>query len=891
MATWLQNWISGRHKAPLAEPDSEMNSSTSATTTPAPELGNSGQVYQPHPGIFDEMLAADGSVRNGWGPLASWFTNTDPASQLSCAQKIERLVFENFSDPQRGRQLWHLDLIPLVLDRPEWSRIAAAASQRARLYNALLADLYGEQSVFSKGILPPTLVMSDMSYLRPLHGVLPDGGHLTFLALDFARDPQGNWRIIDTHTETPAGHGFALANRMVVAEVFGSLFRQTRATRIGQFYQDLTDDILRRAKGDNPTIAVLAPGPTDAAFVGHSYMARYMGQMRVEGSDLRVVGNRVYLKTVDGLKKIDLLVRAIEGHRADPLELSPDGFDGPVGLVEACRQNSSLMINALGTAVVENRGLSGYLPALSRHFLGEDIALNDSPRIWLGERFAREQVLASLGEYIIHDAQEGTGSPGQAAQGRSVLNLSPEARTRLEDDIRFNGQKLVAECPVGFSTAPAWTPDGLRPEPYALRVFVASIDGEFQVMPGGLALTVDSGATVALSSTQARSRDVWITTDDSLQPTVSLIKIAAQHSTTVQRHAIQLQSRVADNLFWLGRYCERADGILRIVRQTLQRSTADLLAMPSSYRPFAALRRLVEQDEVEGFDFATAAAQSDSSAIWLNEICSNKARSLGLPVTFKNIQNIAVQCRDRLSEDSWRILTSLDSEPLSCLMPAKDAPTQLHPIDTLLPSNALDIIESADALIERLAAFAGMSHENMTRNTGWLFMDLGRRIERAKQLSELLLALLDKVEDEDTENDDLLFVLQTADSYITFRSRYRFAPEASLVLDLLVIDETNPRSLAYQLSMISEHIAQLPKSADDAVRAPDQRLALEILTKVRLADAGELAEVDAKDNRTNLRALLETIIAELPHLTELVSRQYFSLADEQPQRLHPQSEN
>ena len=306
---------------------------------------------RPYPnleGVFDEMVGTGQTPRAAWDPLYSWFMENDATRQTIYARRIERLLFEHFFDPQRGRHGWRLDLTPLVIDADTWATIEKAAVQRAALFNYLLADLYGAQTVISDGVLPATLIHSDMSFLRPLHGLSHGNHHLTFLALDFARDPAGNWRIIDTHTETPAGHGFALANRMVIAEVFDDLFRRANATRIGPFYQALKNDLMQRAGSEDPLIAVLAPGPQDSAFVGHAFMARYMGQKRVQGSDLRVVGNRVYLKTIDGLKRIDLLVRAIEGHKADPLELAEDGFDGPVGLVEACRQNPEIMVNALG---------------------------------------------------------------------------------------------------------------------------------------------------------------------------------------------------------------------------------------------------------------------------------------------------------------------------------------------------------------------------------------------------------------------------------------------------------------------------------------------------------------------------------------------------------------
>lgn len=864
---------------PGSETGHEMNTSNTVLSAPASADLN----YRAIPGVFDEMLGGAGTIGPAWQACAAWLAQSTPADQLADAQKIERLVFENFFDPQRGRQPWRLDLVPLILDQSTWSLVERAAVQRAQLYNHILADLYGPQTVLSEGLIPTALVHNDASFLRPLHGVHPSHGHLTFLALDFARDAKGNWRIIDTHTETPAGHGFALANRMVLAEVAGDLFRKSSALRIGPFYQGLIDDLLSRPMVDEPVLAVLAPGPNQSSFVGNSFMARYMRQKRVEGSDLRVVGNRVYLKTVDGLQKIDLLIRAIEGHRADPLELAPDGFDGPAGLVEACRQHPDIIVNALGTAVVENRGLSGYLARLSQKFLGEELVLPDTQRLWLGEPRARHEVLANFDQYIIHSAQEGTGSPGEAALGRSVLNIDETGRAALEADIRFNGAGLVAERPVGFSTAPAWTPQGIKPEHYALRVYVGSIGGNFAVMPGGLALTVDAGSTVALTSTEARSRDVWVVGEDRQMPNISLKRMALKDAR-VQRKSQALESRVADNLYWLGRYCERADGTLRIMRQALQRSAADLLTVSASQRPNKALRTILEQDRAGEHNNPSPSAKPETLWRLLSELCTDPRKVHGLPATFGNIRNIAVQCRDRLSEDSWRILSGLSAEPIANQLPPQTLDKDALP--GALAARSIDIIEAAENLLDRLAAFSGMSHENMTRNRGWAFLDLGRRIERTLQLATLLLALFESPEGEDFDSDDMVFALQSADSFITFRSRYRFAPQLHLVLDLLVIDELNPRSLAYQLTTISDHIAQLPKSSDDAARTPEQRLALDLLTKVQLVDVEELASVGANGQRVALQELLCELVSELPNLSALISRHYFSLTDERPQRLH-----
>ncbi len=319
------------------------------------------------PGTYDEMMAADGSVRPQYEPVAAFIQRAGLAGSGARFERLQRRIVENgltldsFSDPNNIEQPWRLDLIPLVIAEAEWRQLEAAAIQRANLNNAILADLYGKQSLFDQRMLPPQLVFDDPAFLRPMHGH-QGADQIMFMAIDCARDASGRWRILDTHAETIAGHGYALANRVVVADVNADLFRACNVVRISTFYQDLAYELARRTGLDAPSIAILAPDPDQETYLSHAYMARYLGYLLLQGSDLRVANEKVFHKTLAGLQQIDLLVRAVEAANTDPLELNPNGFDGPAGLVQAVRANPNLMANALGSAVIENRGLAGFLP-------------------------------------------------------------------------------------------------------------------------------------------------------------------------------------------------------------------------------------------------------------------------------------------------------------------------------------------------------------------------------------------------------------------------------------------------------------------------------------------------------------------------------------------------
>jgi uncharacterized circularly permuted ATP-grasp superfamily protein/uncharacterized alpha-E superfamily protein len=832
--------------------------------------------YRASAGAYDELIAPDGSVREHWRPLVAALERLGPSATSAASERIQRRIVENgltldsFSDPLQADQPWKLDFVPLILPDAEWQALAKAAIQRARLGEALLADLYGPQKVLSEGILPPELIFSDPSFLRPLHGMAGDvPPRLFFMAMDVARGHTGAWHVIDTHAETIAGHGYALANRIVLAEVSPRLFRDCNVRRLSQFYQDIATGLAMRAGVDYPTIAILGPDPDDDTYLSHAYMARYLGYQLLQGSDLRVVGGKVFHKTLAGLQSIDLIVRAVAAASADPLELDPNGFDGPPAFVQAVREKPGLVANALGTAIIENRGLGPFQSKLMAHLLGEAPLIADANRTWLGDPAAREALFANPGDALLREAFEGPARPGHARLGQDLSAMTPEHRAELEAEVALNGARYVAEHPVEFATMPSWSAGRLRPRPYAVRIFVAHSGDGYTVMPGGLALAIDSGAAVALSSQSAESHDVWISSTEPQGPHFSRWRLSEEESQ-VQRLGTRLPSRVADNMFWLGRYVERADWTLRVMRNALHRGEEDLRPVRRTDAAENALDTLIMKGRTPGiaggeYDGADIAPTLEKR---VETLFAGANMPYGIRTTFQHIRRVARQSRDRLSADAWRVLGGLTIAHNPAIDPSSD------------------LVDRLDRRITQLAAFNGLMHENMTRNYGWLFLDLGRRIERAQQIAELLRSLLIRPNGEVDETERLAFLLETTDSFMTYRARYRFAPTFPLVLDLLMIDEMNPRGLAFQLLRIADHIADFPKASLDAVRTPEQRLALELLTLVRLADLDSLRSISEDGRRAALGKLLDKLIGGLPDLSDIVSRRYFSLTEELPHRVH-----
>lgn len=830
---------------------------------------------------YDELIGPDGAVRPQWQSLLNGLGALGADGRAERTERLNMRVRETgiahdlFADPSQTAQPWRIDFVPLIISAADWRQLERAMLQRVRLFEAILADVYGPQTLMASGQIPPALVFNDPSFLRACHGITPQGGHLQFFAADIARGPDGQWRVIDTHAETPAGIGYALANRMVHTRVADEMFNACNALRLAPFFQALQSGLAKRLNRADPSIALLTPGPHHNDFFSHAYLARYLGFLLVEGGDLRVVNERVFLKTLEGLKPIDLIVRSVAGSGSDPLELDGNSFLGPVGLVQAVRRQPDLVVNSLGAAVAENRGLGTYLPNLARNLLGEELAIPDGPKWWLGDAAARAHVLANLDQYVIRPAHEDTARPGRAVPGRDPSRLSAEERAALAISIGRHGATLVAEQKVGFGTTPSLGPDGLVAKPYALRLFVALGPGGPMVMPGGLAMTVDPTAAVALNAPDGESRDVWVVSDGAVPPFVSLWKPTIE-AAQIQRSRSprELPSRAADNLFWLGRYVERADWTLRVLRNALGRLEGDAMGLRHELGVVRkAMEALLDKDPSNRLprgkaatDAISPARDADDVRRLANELMTSPSHAFGLPQTLAHLHRIAGLVRDRLSQEAWRTLNRFH------VLPGwRTAATPLSIGETL------DLLDSGIGI---LAAFNGLMHENMTRNFGWSFLDMGRRLSRALQLSDVMLPVFERAESEDAEAASLLFLLELADSFITYRSRYRLTPIVPLVLDLLLLDETNPRSLAYQLAALSQHVDQLPRSGEE--RIEESRLLLSLLTEVRVTNANELAEVAPDGTRIRLKALLREQQAVLPELSNALGRRYFALIEKEP---------
>lgn len=810
---------------------------------------------------YDELLTAEGVMRPQYTRLIEDLARLgryDLKHRSDVARRIvheQGITYNVYGDARGMERPWQLDPVPFMLSASEWQGLETALVQRATLINKVLSDCYGDQDLIRSGWLPPALVFAQPDFLRPCHGVRPpQDTFLHLYAADLARSPDGRWWVISDRTQIPTGAGYALANRLVTSRVLPESFRDCQVQRLASFFRELQTSLAQLAsrRTDNPRVVLLTPGPYNETYFEQGYLARYLGYSMVEGQDLTVRDNRVFLKTLSGLEPVDVILRRVDDDFCDPLELRSDSMLGVPGLAEAFRAGNVAVANSLGSGLLQSPAFMAFLPGLCKHVLGEELKIPSVATWWCGQQKAEDYVLKHMDDLFVKPAFR------SHLKGMSPERGMTEAeREALQRRIAIQPHLFVAQERVELSTAPMWNGEKLVPSPMTLRVYlVATADG-YKVMPGGL-VRVASGTEGKFVTMQkgGSSKDAWVLSEKPVEG-VSLLHTAGQE-VELRRVGNNLPSRLADNFFWLGRYCERADSTARLLRSALNRFNPE-----STGSTLPVLMPVLKTLEAQG-QLQTPAPEKKTTAEALEaELLAaifDPLRSGSLRRIADHLQRLATMLRDRTSNDVWRVLSELDDR-LS--LPAT-APVVL----------AGDAIGVLNQTVIGLAAFNGLARENMTKAQGWRFIDIGLRIERAIYLCTLLR---DVLRSDEADNPSVLeAVLEVADSTITYRSRYNLLPHIAAVFDLLILDDTNPRSLIFQLSQLQKHFDRLPIEQQSAQLSVGERVLLECTTRVRLMDPNELAQLKTGWEKSAAAQLLTDTLNSLPKLSEAIAVSYFA---------------
>lgn len=793
--------------------------------------------YDRLPGVHDEFVDASGSPRAHWREFLNALSRIEDEQIerrfASADRHIRDLGVSYRVYGETNERSWPLSHVPLLIPERDWREIAAGIRQRAELMERVLADLYGDARLVAEGALPAAAVTGSPDFMRPMRGVKPPGGKwLRLYAADIGRGPDGRWWVLGDRAQAPSGSGYALENRLVLSRAFPTLYRDMNVQRLAPFFREFRNSLSSSATRSDPRICLLTPGPYSQTYFEQAYLARYLGILLVEGDDLTVQDGEVHVRTIAGLKRADVIWRRVDADWCDPLEANAASRLGAPGLMQAIRNGTVTVANMPGSGLIESRALLGFMPALCRRLLGEDLRMPNIATWWCGQESERAQVLSRLDELVVAGAFSDHVPGGRQ---RSLLggDLDAAARARLEEDIARRAVDYVGQEIVQLSTTPVWDNGKLTPRPFTLRVYAAATEDGWEIMPGGFCRVSGRADARAVSMGEGvQSADVWVLADKPVEMTTLL---PSGDSVKIRRLLGNLPSRAADNLFWLGRYMERAEATLRLIRCYCSRVMDPDSMTGGGRQSTGRLARVLIAWGAVAPEMAEGTSAETAAAALFEKKQIGSAVSLAVAA-----QRAAGVIRERLSPDAWQLLNALEKR-LSASAPAA------------LPET--EAFDHADAALRIIAALSGLFQENTNRVAGWRFLDMGRRVERAINTCRFARTFADK--DATAENLDVL--LDLIDSQITYRSRYLVGVALAPVRDMVLLDTFNPRSVAFQTDRVNEHLATLPVLREDGIMEAPRRLALKLVSDLAVEDAEQIDSNKILGFEQRLMALAEAI--------------------------------
>lgn len=827
-------------------------------------------------GHFDELRGneafADGQLRPAWKRFfdtlgVAGFRDLDRRAEIVRRQiEDDGITYNVYSEGAGPARPWSLHLLPFIIEEHEWTEIERGIAQRAGLLESIVADAYGPQQLLREALLPPALVLGHPGYLRPMVGVTPTGGsYLQIIAFDLARAADGRWWVVSQRTQAPSGLGYALQNRLTIARLFPDAFRELRVQRLASAYRRLLDTLTRLAPHDAPTIVVLTPGPWNETYFEHAYLARYLGLPLVEGADLSVRDEHVYLKSLHGLKPVHGILRRLDDVFCDPLELRHDSTLGIPGLLQAVRAGNVQIANALGAGFLESPALAGFLPAIARRAGIPSLALPSLASWWCGEAAARQSALADLGAAVIKPTY-----PTSDVDAVIVAHTSRQEMDALRARIEATPELYTVQSFLPLSEVPTWSDGRLMPRGAMLRVIaISGEEGRWHVLPGGLTRIAGADLQVVSMQRGGSSLDTWVLTNGPVDE-FSMLP-APLTATEIANRRRPVSSRAAENLFWMGRYSERAEWNLRLARTTLTWLSGQEVAPPPL---LLSLARMAEGRGLvpDGVPAPTLASRVFERTLLAN-LASDTASSLASNLLA--LQHAAAQIRDRLSNEHWRLIAEAHDEFVA------DIRNRATGVDL----SSVEAIGALENLALRLSAITGAQTDRMTRDDGWRLLTIGRQIERLSASASALAEAFDS--GVVTQNAGFELLLGLFDSTITYRSLYQRQQEIAPLIGLLVFDGENPRALACVLGILERELARLPGATAEHRELIDQ-LRPALASVPSTAAESMLEQLSTRDAAGGYSAMVQRALqldAAARGLSDEIGRRFFSLSHDTYQSL------
>ncbi len=826
-------------------------------------LANPVPQYQPLAGAYDELLDGRGAPREKYKFILNSYQEIGEHELLQRRKELSRLLKENgvtynvYGGDAARERLWSLDLMPFLMESSEFSALERGLVQRGELLNALFKDLYGPRRALMEKIIPPEVVFAATGYLRPCYNLYQERPReLLMFSSDLARRADGTFVVIGDRTQAPSGTGYALENRIALSRVFPSLYRDSEVHRVAIFFRTLRKSLTALVKNSpnrEPVVVLLTPGPENETYFEHVFLAGYLGYTLAQATDLTVRNNRVFIKTVEGHQQVDVIFRRTDDVFMDPLELKGDSLLGIPGLIQVIRNGNVAVGNPLGAAVLENRSLAAFFPELCRYYLAEQLILPNAGTYYLGNEQHMAQVEGQLQNYVIKPALRHV-----ASQHIYPARMSGHELADFMLKLRAKPQNYIAQEIVTGSSVPVFDSHGaLKAGKCVIRTFQVASESGYQVMPGGLArVSTKTDELVVTNQSGAGSKDIWILASEP-QKDVSLLR-ADLAATRISRKATGgVPSRIADNIFWMARYAERAENLSRLLKNVIACITQ--IEDSAGAEDIAKLLKMVTHVTAEypGFLGDDAADLLQHPEKELGRLIYDSSTRGSVRYNILSLIRASRNLRESLSDDMRRVISQLEATPYASMVLSVQ---HAHLFDVVI----------------YLSSISGLSQENMSREVGWHFLELGRRIERATFSLRVLKAYLvlgnlyDKFM---VEN-----LLNINDIRITYTRRYRHRIETDSVLDILLYDETNPRSLGYQLARIRDAVPMLPARSEGS-RPATEKAALKLYTAYRVTDIREIFSAENANER--LAPWLDTLSAGLEELHTSITETYFTYVEEQ----------
>lgn len=827
---------------------------------------------------YEELLTKDLKIKPDWERLLNNLITIGSKELISKQADIDWLLEENgvtynvYNDPKGLNRPWNLNIVPFIIHQNEWNTIEKGVKQRSEILNLILTDIYGKRELLAKGIIPPEVIYAHRGFLRSCDQIQYNTSkQLLIHAADLARGPDGQMWVVNDRTQAPSGMGYALENRFSISRTVPEIFSDINVKQPSQFFKDLNGLLLNAASTnkENPTIVILTPGPHNETYFEHSYLSSFLGLPLVKGNDLIVRYGKLWMKSLIGLKQVDVILRRVDDVFVDPLELREDSYLGIAGLLEVVRLQNVAIVNPVGSGILENPALIPFMANICKFFLDEDLLLPQIASWWCGQEKERNYVLTHLPSLVIKKIDR----PNRERIFFCEF-LSKKELNELKIEILANPYKFVAQERIHFSSAPNFTKGQLEPRHIVCRSFSIAKGNGYSVMPGGLVRVAANREELIVSNQRGgTSKDFWIATD---KPQHNIQQYSWQKSSSSESYGLEdVPSNTAENLFWSGRYLGRTIITARYMRMVMnQMNKVQYNDSESQSENLKILFKSITNitstfpgfmDDKDGKAMNNPLKEIESVILDIN-------KSGSFAQTLSSFNSSFYSLRNLWSRDMWRVFESIQ-KVWTDYKALEQYTIAIH-------------TKFFDRILTRLIAFMALIDESVLVKQGLLLYFIGLQMEQAMMTIAKFRSLVIVQYDEDLEYDILESLLSSHESLNIYRYSYRSYLSLENVLSLILFDKEYTRSLAYQINRLKKDINMLPVRSSDDLTACKKTI-MEASIKIQNISIDDLASVDQNVKmRLNLEELLSEL-SELLHATSLsISDTYFNHSYRQKQLVH-----